>query len=83
MSYKIHTHSTNPDEALEEHKTPTGSHAFEYGDWHPTCKNVQVFHSSASGRGLVVYCPDCRCVADLEAVSGRITFESSKEARGG
>jgi hypothetical protein len=81
MAYEPHTTTSAAIDALAEHKVPNGSHAFEYGDWHATCTGVQVFHSAASGRGLVVWCPECRCVADLEAVAARITFESSRTAR--
>jgi len=55
--------------------------AFDCGDFHPACPGVVAIPSPASGRGVVLWCPACRVLADAEAVAKRVTYESSLGGR--
>jgi hypothetical protein len=47
---------------------------YDFSKWHPMCVNKGLVLGSD---GLSVYCLDCSIVANLEAISGKISPESA------
>jgi len=47
---------------------------YDFSKWHPMCANKGLVFS---GDSLSVYCLDCGVVANLEAVSGKISSETA------
>lgn len=54
--------------------------AYDAGSWHATCLNVQLVMNNATGVPWL-WCPDCRCTAQLDLVADPITHESSRRPR--
>lgn len=58
------------------------SAAFSCKSWHGPCANVTLVTKSVqTGIGVMLWCPDCRCAADLEAVGDRLDVQASKAVR--
>lgn len=45
-------------------------HSYDLSMWHPDCTGKSVFPTPT---GMCIYCPECGVVADVEAVSGKIS----------
>jgi len=43
---------------------------YDFNSFHKDCGNVEVINSP---QGLIVYCPKCRVLANIEAVSGKVS----------
>lgn len=62
-------------------ETPDQVHsAFDVGNWHRACPVVELHINAATGVPWV-YCPSCRCTAQLDVVSPRIDPVSSRQPR--
>lgn len=68
--------------AKQKKEAPTAyAPCYDCSTWHGQCAGVVALTSHASGKGIVLYCPSCRCVADMEAVSGKMSAEESFTVR--
>lgn len=54
--------------------------AFDLGNWHPNCVGVQLHINAATGIPWL-FCPVCRCTAQVDVVSPHITPASSRSPR--
>ena len=51
--------------------------AFDLSGWHPDPGCICVVFAPSGHSNGVIYCQTCKVAADIEAVGGRCTFESS------
>lgn len=58
-------------------RTRAASNALHAPDWHASCVNVELH--MYPGRGPVLWCPDCRCMASLEAVADKVDLVASMD----
>lgn len=54
------------------------SFALHAADWHASCSGVELHMHP--GRGPVLWCPSCRCMASLEAVAAKVDLVASMAA---